>query len=243
MNLNIGKKDKFVKNFLGSLSKVADNVLLSVNSNIISATCQHNDNSFLIYCEYVLDIPVEEPVRIAIGEITKFIKFLNCLDDEKLVLQVENNYIVSNSPSGNIKFFTYDEKIINKSKINFQNVLSFPFPIEFLIPKGKVQDLIKAIGVNDNAAKLYLSGGDGKITWEITDKNKTCVDSIGKVLHNDYTGISFDNLILNTENIKILNSTDVDFYKFRINNEKMILLISMEDEYVKKNYLLASLKN
>ena len=242
MQLLIKNKDTFIKNFLTPISNVTESALLSIEPNKISCISNLADKSFFLKADYKLEELSESTINIAISDVKKFIKFLNCLDESSLSLKIENNYISSNNSSGNIKFYLYDEIIINRCKLNFDNVLAFNYQVQFEVPKVKIQDIIKAIGINDTANKLYLSGSNGKIEWELTDKSKASVNSIGKVLHNNWEGCSFESLIIDTNNLKLVPTVGIDTYNFNINIEKKILLINIIEETVQKYYLISSLE-
>jgi hypothetical protein len=116
------------------------------------------------------------------------------------------------------------------------------FQSSFSIKKQTIRDLIKGSVFSSESNKIYLFGNsnDG-IHGELTDKTRNNIDTITLRISESFFGDPVDSLPLNFEIFRIMDISNIDEIKVKINVKIGVVLFEIENNYNKMKYIMSSL--
>ena len=113
MKINISDKKSFVNKFLTPLNKINENAVLrraKDNPKRLTSLTSTNDGTLILYSVYNCSDDLD-PVTLNIPELGKYIKVLNCIDDNSIQIKFDKNCLIYNSDNINFKYHLLEDGI------------------------------------------------------------------------------------------------------------------------------------
>ena len=242
MTIPIHNKTEFVDKFLTPLSRINNSCSLHLNGDKLTALVATPDASVILNATWKFGNTFSDENKLNIPDINKLIKVLDCIRDEDVALKINSNNISYNEKGIKFKYHLLEDGILSTPAINMDKVKSLQFETDFNITNNDLQSLIKSSTFASETDKLYIRTADGIIYGELTDKNKSNVDSIELVLSQEYTGSEIDNpLALSFEIIRIVSCNRFANVLTKINSNLGVLLFELNNSNVELTYVASGL--
>jgi len=243
MILAISNKDRFLNNFLIPISRVAESAVLNINGGNISSLISTSDNTVIVNAQYIE--PLNDSIkRLNIPDIKKLCRILQCIDEQKLELNLEINSISYKSQNIKFKYHLFDDNIIPEPKLNLSKLDKLDFSGNFTITQGTVSSLIKGSTIATETNKIYISFNDKEVFGELTDKARANTDSYGLKISTDYCGAPISSHIpLNFEIFRIISSMKFTEIKSKVASSTGVFVFDMASEEAQLKFIISALAN
>ena len=241
MTIPIHNKNEFVDKFLTPLSRINNSCSLHLKDNKLTALVATPDASVILNAIWKFDANNDEN-KLNIPDLNKLIKVLDCIREEYVTLKINSNNISYNEKGIKFKYHLLEDGILSTPAINIEKVKALKYDTNFNIAGQDLQSLIKSSTFASETDKLYIRTGDGKVFSELTDKNKSNVDSIELVLSPEFSGSEIDNaLALSFEIIRIVSCNRFGNVATKINTNLGVLLFELNNDNVELIYVASGL--
>ena len=241
MKLNIADSTTFLNDFLSPLSRISDGGVLKFKDNKISSLAATNDNTIIIYSEYLTPTPVEE-VSLNIPDLKKLYKLFSLIDGP-IELEIDRNSISYNSDITRFKYHLYEDGILSVPSLNMSKLQKIDFNCAFTVLNSKLSNLLKGSTLNADINKVYISSSNNKIYAELTDKNRHNVDNFATVLAEDYKGLAINSIPLNFEIMRLLNSSKLNQFTCKYSSAIGVFNFEVNSKDININYIVSALTN
>lgn len=242
MTIPIHNKTEFVDKFLTPLSRINNSCSLLLKGDKLTALVATPDASVILNAMWKFSDEFAEENKLNIPDINKLIKVLDCIREDYVTLKINSNNISYNEKGIKFKYHLLEDGILSTPAINMEKVKALQFETEFGITNNDLQSLIKSSTFASETDKLYIRTGDGVVYSELTDKNKSNVDSIELVLSQEYTGSEIDNpLALSFEIIRTVSCNRFGNVATKINSSLGVLLFELNNSNVELIYVASGL--
>jgi hypothetical protein len=241
MTIPIHNKNEFVDKFLTPLSRINNSCSLHLKDDKLTALVATPDASVILNAIWKFDANNDEN-KLNIPDLNKLIKVLDCIREEYVTLKINSNNISYNEKGIKFKYHLLEDGILSTPAINIEKVKALKYDTNFNIAGQDLQSLIKSSTFASETDKLYIRTGDGKVFSELTDKNKSNVDSIELVLSPEFSGSEIDNaLALSFEIIRIVSCNRFGNVATKINTNLGVLLFELNNDNVELIYVASGL--
>lgn len=218
MNITL-EKNLLVNNFLVPVSRISDEVTITLfDKGIRTLTCDSSE-TIILFCEVTCQVDVQKEVELNIKDCKKFIRVLDCVQDDNLTFNIDDNcsVIKYNSVGVKFKYHLVHNSVIRKGKVSLSKLRSFKFDTEFTMTGEDLQSIIKSTSFSPDTEKVYLYQEGNNVLCEITDKTIQDTDSFTRTISNNISGKPISRPIpMSLEKLRLINSnkTDVIHVKF-----------------------------
>jgi hypothetical protein len=134
MKLKILNKSNFLQKFLSPISKINDLCTLTIEKDLIYNINRSADSNFSLYSTSsdieVLDY--EDKRNLSFSDIKKFIKILDCINQEEIILYLNPNNIEFKSSNTKFKFHLINDNIVKSPNFNIDKINSMEYDLEFI---------------------------------------------------------------------------------------------------------------
>lgn len=235
-------KETFVQRFLLPISKLADNITLSCNNNELTTTCASPDGSIVLLASYKSDIPIRGFARINIPDIKKFIRLLDCIEEDNIAITIENNCLRYSTPSLKFNYFLLEDSYMQRCPVNPEKIKKLNYDTTFILSNSKFNEILKGSSIATDSDKLYFFTKDGKVFCELNDFERQNINNICYVVTDKFIGENLkDPLPLNLESIRLLAGTKHDNFIVRINNDLKVTLFQIEENNINIKFIVSAL--
>lgn len=243
------KKDIFVKQFLSPLSKIVGDddsnkgCIIDLSDNNITSICNTKDGSIILLADITSPTGLKEgeSTHLNIFDIRKFIKLLDCIQDDEIKLQINNNNLAYMSSNINFKFHLMDDGIIRKSVVNINKIDKLTFNNEFTMSKSKLDEIMKISGFAEDSNKIYLNCDNDEIKGELTDKTKPNIDSATIQIAQSYIGDNFRNIPISLDVLRKISGIKFDLINIKINTQTKVLMMELNNNDCLLKYIATAL--
>jgi hypothetical protein len=243
MTLTIAEKDKFLNTFLIPISKVSDSVILKIVPGSITTLIATSDNTIIVNATYN-DSSIDITKTLNVPDIKKFCRILSCIEESKLIFDVDSNYIGYTSTAVRFKYHLYEDNIITVPKINIDKLNALQFDGHFSLSQNAVHSLVKGSAIATETNKLYLSTKGNVMHGDLTDLTRANTDSYGMKLTEDYTGQGLTKpLPLNFEIFRIISCMKFKQIDAQIVTKMGVIVFDMNLESSNIKFILSALTN
>lgn len=241
MELSINSQ-QFKKLFLEQISKISDSAVVVLNEKKISCLTCTPDNSVILS----IDFPVEAvtsslPVTLNIGDIKKLIRAIDCIDKEKVTLQLHNNNLTYKDNNIQFKYHLLENGIIPQPKINVDKLNKLEFDSTFTLTDRTLNDVIKASTFSTDSNKIYLTSEDNVIKGNLTDKTRFNIDCFETIVSDKFEGTKIQDLCLNFEVFRILSTGKFNELKCQISSKLGVVLFSFQNNILTTKFIVSAL--
>lgn len=240
MKLKILNKNNFVQKFLSPISKINDICTLTVEEDKIYSINRTSDNNFSLY-SVTSDVEISEyteKTNLSFSDVKKFIKILDCLNQEQVELDINSNNIEYKSSTVKFKYHLINDNIVKSANFNLDKINNLEFNLFFKFPLLIFNTLMKSSTFITSSNKIYISTENGNVIGELNDKTKSNIDTYTCKLADVYTGDTLPSgLAFNFElfrNISFLKTSELNV---SLNTNKGIIAFDVEDDKYKLKYI------
>jgi len=242
MIINIKNKTDFISKFLLPISRINNACSIKLTSDKMVSLVTTQDASVILNSEIQIECDVTEEVNLNLPDITKLVRVLECIQEEEIELKLNNNSISYNKSGVKFKYHLLEDGIISIPRINFEKVISLDYDTKFSISNASFQHLIKSSSFACDTNKMYLRTDEEKVYGELTDKNKSNVDSIEIILSENFEGKDIQKALpLNFEVMRIVSTNRYDNVKIWINIDLSVMVFIIVSDNVKMHYVASGL--
>jgi len=240
--IHINNKHNFTNTFLNSISRVSENAVIDIREKTISCLCSTGDGTLIQYINYNHQNVV--PAKLNVPDIKRLSKLINCISQEEIQLQIDNNSLSYQSTDIRFKYHLLDDGILSPPGVNIEKIKNLSFDTSFNLSFAKLSELIKGSTLAAEVEKLYIYTQDGIVYGELTDKQKPNMDSFCITLADKTSNEQpIKTIPFNFENIRTISSNRCDSLNISINNELGIAKIEIVDDQTNIVYILSALMN
>ena len=235
-------KNTFVQKFLLPVSKLTDNVSLIPKENILCAICASQDGSIVLLATLKLDSDLSDLSRLNLPDVKKFVRLLDCVEEENLKVDIHNNHIKYQTPQFKFNYFLLEDSYMQRCPINPDKINQLTYDSEFTLTNLKFNEILKGSSIATDSDKLYFYTKDDKVYAELNDFERQNINNITYLVVEEFKGEPIKNVLpLNLENIRLLAGLRVDKFKVKINNSLKVTLFEFKDEDVCVKFIISAL--
>jgi hypothetical protein len=243
MDLCISNREQLLNEYLIPLSKISDNAVFKVEPGKIVTTIATSDNTIISNACYN-DDKINVTKTLNIPDLKKLVRVLACIGDTELKFNIANNYIGYNSNDTRFKIHLYDDGIISLPRLNFEKLNTIKFDGKFTLKSVAIANLIKGSTITTDSNKIYISTTSNTVRGDLTDMNRSNVDSYGMMLADDYTGTAIATPIpLNFEVFRIISSMRFKTLDVQLNSSMNILVFDVTFNSSNMKFVVSALMN
>ena len=241
MELSINSQ-LFKKLFLEQIGKISDSAVVTLSENKLKCLTCTPDNSVILSIEF----PVEpnahtSPIVLNIGDIKKLIRAVDCIDKEKVTLQLHNNNLTYKDKNIQFKYHLLENGIIPQPKINVEKLNKLEFDSTFILQDKTLNEIIKASTFSTDSNKIYLTSENNTLKGNLTDMTRFNIDSFETIVSDKFEGSKIQNLCLNFEVFRILSTGKFNELKCQISSKLGVVLFSFENNIITTKYIVSAL--
>jgi len=242
MRLKIESKKDFITNVLGPISNLNDKTVIKVEKNKISSITASNDATLVLHSE--TDVVCDSEKNINIPDIKKFVRVLECVDNDIIDLEVNSNNIKYSSDNYKFTFHLLEDGIIKIPSINIKKVNELKFDITFKVNELRLNNLLRGASFTTETNKLYIFTENGKVYGELGDKTRHNSDNFQCVLSDMFEGIPLNKTIpVNFETFRLINFNKCQDIEFKINCTLGVIKVTLVRNKTKLTYIVSALIN
>ncbi len=235
-------KETFVQKFLIPISKLADNVSISFNSDEIFTTCASQDGSIVVLASYKTDTAIKGIPRINLPDVKKFVRLLDCIDQNDIALTIEDNHLKYTTPSFKFNYFLLEDSYMQRCPVNPDKIKQLKYDTAFLLSNTKFNDILKGSSIATDSDKLYFYTKDGRVYCELNDLERQNINNITYLVAEKFVGENIKNTLpLNLENIRLLAGTKCNEFTVKINNDLKVTLFQIEEKDIDIKFIISAL--
>jgi hypothetical protein len=235
-------KESFVQKFLTPISKLADNVSISIDDDEVYATCASQDGSVVLLASYKTDTAVRGIPRINLPDVKKFVRLLDCVDHANIALTIENNHLKYVTPSFKFNYFLLEDNYMQRCPVNPDKIKQLKYDTAFLLPNTKFNEVLKGSSIATDSDKLYFYTKEDKVYCELNDLERQNINNITYLVAEKFVGKAIKNTLpLNLENIRLLAGTKCNEFTVKVNNELKVTLFQIEEKDIDIKFIISAL--
>jgi len=236
-------KEIFVQKFLLPISKLTDHVSLIPKENLLLAVCASADGSVVLLATLKLETSFPESLnRLNLPDVKKFVRLLDCVEDNTISLQIKDNHIHYQTPQFKFNYFLLEDVYMQKCPVNPEKINSLTYDSEFALTNFKFQEVLRGSSIATDSDKLYFYTKDEEVYAELNDYERQNINNLTYLISESFKGTPIKNGIpLNLENIRLLAGLRVDSFRVKINNNLKVTLFECLDENVSVKFIISAL--
>ena len=235
-------KETFVQKFLTPVSKLADNISISINENEIFTTCASPDGSVVFLASYKTDTAIKGIPRINLPDIKKFVRLLDCIEEDNIVVTIENNHLKHTTPSFKFNYFLLEDSYMQRCPVNPEKIKQLKYDTAFLLPVSRFNDVLKGSSIATDSDKLYFYTKDEKVYCELNDLERQNINNITYLVADKFVGENIKNTLpLNLENIRLLAGSKCEEFTVKVNNDLKVTLFQIEEKNIDIKFIISAL--
>jgi len=235
-------KDSFVQKFLLPISKLADNISISINEDEIFTTCASQDGSIVLLASYKTDTTIKGIPRINLPDVKKFVRLLDCVEQENIAITIEDNHLKYVTPSFKFNYFLLEDSYMQRCPVNPEKIKKLKYDTAFILPITKFNEVLKGSSIATDSDKLYFYTKDERVYCELNDLERQNINNITYLIADKFVGENIKNTLpLNLENIRLLAGMKCNNFAVKINNELKVTLFQVEERNIDIKFIISAL--
>ena len=235
-------KESFVQKFLLPISKLADNVSITIDDNEVFTTCASQDGSVVLLASYKTDTAVKGIPRINLPDVKKFVRLLDCVEESDIALTIGDNHLKYTTPSFKFNYYLLEDSYMQRCPVNPEKIKKLKYDTAFILPNSKFNEVLKGSSIATDSDKLYFYTKDGKVYCELNDLERQNINNITYLVTDKYVGEDIKNTLpLNLENIRLLAGTKCNEFTVKVNNELKVTLFQIEEKDIDIKFIISAL--
>jgi hypothetical protein len=246
MKLTIDK-NKIKEEFLLPISKVIcddesnKGCIIDINNDKIECVANTKDGSVILYATHDLKESVEESSVLNIYDLKKFIRLIDCIDNDNIKFTINSNNITYTSPTLKFKYHLMDDGVIKRSVVNINKINALKFNNEFIITKEKINEILKVSSFTEDSNKIYFNCKSESIYGELTDKSKPNIDTVDLKISDKFIGDIFTDIPISLDVIRKFTGIKYDNLQVKVNTDTKVILFELLNNDSKLKYVATAL--
>jgi len=238
----VTNKNLLTQQFLLPVSRIADNISIFFTKEEVYTVSANADGSIVLYVTLKEGIKYPGVFKINLPDIKKFIRLLECIEAEELVLNLDNNHIKYSGNGINFKYFLLEENYIQKCPATPEKIKQMTYDTTFVITNSKFNEIMKGSSIATDTEKIYFYTKENKVYAELNDFERQNVNNITYQVTEEYNGDEITTAIpLILENVRMLAGLKATHFTIKINNKLKIALFEIDQENSKIQFILSAL--
>ena len=235
-------KDIFIQKFLQPISKVADNVRIVLKDSVLTAVCNSQDSSTILFTTLLIEDSEDNFFNINLPDIKKFVRLLDCIDESNITLSLESNRLFYTTKAINFNYYLLEDSFMQKCPINPDKINSLKFDTKFVLSNIKLNEVLKGSSIATDSDKLYFYTKNDNVYAELNDFERQNINNITYLVSDEFTGTPIKNALpLNFENVRLLSGLKAENLTVSINNELKITLFENSDSRSVTKFIISGL--
>jgi hypothetical protein len=235
-------KEIFLQKFLLPISKLADHVSLIAKENTLYAVCASPDGSIVLLATLQISSGLEGVSRLNLPDVKKFVRLLDCIEDDTLNLVIKDNHIHYQTSQFKFNYYLLEDVYMQKCPVNPEKIQSLKYDSEFTLTNIKFNEILRGSSIATDTDKLYFFTKDDEVYAELNDYERQNINNITYLASNSFLGEPIKNALpLNLENIRMLAGLKTDSFKIKINNSLKVTLFECKEEEVSVKFIISAL--
>lgn len=235
-------KESFVQKFLLPISKLADNVSITIDDNEVFTTCASQDGSVVLLASYKTDTAVKGIPRINLPDVKKFVRLLDCVEESNIALTIDDNHLKYTTPAFKFNYYLLEDSYMQRCPVNPEKIKKLKYDTAFILPNSKFNEVLKGSSIATDSDKLYFYTKDSKVYCELNDLERQNINNITYLVTDKYVGEDIKNTLpLNLENIRLLAGTKCNEFTVKVNNELKVTLFQIEEKDIDIKFIISAL--
>jgi hypothetical protein len=236
-------KEIFVQKFLQPISKLADMVSIYPNETGLYAICSSQDgSSVVLYAELKLPSVIKGITRLNLPDVKKFVRLIECIEDNVIRLTIENNYISYNTDSIRFKYFLLEDSFTQRMTLNPEKIKALKYDSSFILPITKFNEVLKGSSIATDSDKLYFYSKDDIVYAELNDHERHNINNITYRITDALEGEPIKTAIpFNLESVRLLAGLRAENFTVRFNNTLKVSTFEIEDDNISIKFIISAL--
>ena len=246
MKLQINK-DQFKNEMLMPISKIVGDdesnkgCIIDLNEESIECTCNAKDGSIVLHATFNTDKTSDRKGSLNIYDLKKFIRLLDCINKDVIDFTINSNNITYTSPELKFKYHLMDDGVVRRSVVNTKKINALKFNNEFVIPKEKIDEIIKLSTFTEESNKLYIKCHKGGVYGELTDKTKPNIDNVDLKIVDSFTGDVFTDIPISLDVIRKFTGIKYDNLFTKVNTDTKVIMFNLTSNNSNLKYVATAL--
>ena len=235
-------KESFVQRFLTPISKLADNVSLFVEEKNIYAVCSSQDGGIVLLATLKTDCNLRGITRINLPDIKKFVRLLDCIEDQDITFTIEDNHLKHDTINFKFKYFLLEDSYMQRCPVNPEKIRQLQYDSDFVLTNTKFNEILKGSSIATDTDKLYFYTKNNDVYAELNDYERQNVNNITYLISDSFNGVPIKNALpLNLENVRMLAGLRTNSISIKINSALKVTLFEVEDDFVNIKFIISAL--
>jgi len=233
----------FKKLFLEQIGKISDSCVISLLNNKLRCKASSADNSVILGVELSLEdaLDLQQEVFLNVGDIKKLIRAFDCVGEERVTFNIENNNINYKDKNIKFKYHLLEDGIINQPKVNLEKLQQLEFDSNFTLEDRSLNDLVKCSTFSTDSNKIYLTSEGTRLKGDLTDRTKCNVDNLELKVSNNFMGTPISNMCLNFEVFRIISTCKFNALQCNISSKLGVVLFAFTNNIITVKYIVSAL--
>lgn len=234
-------RSSFVQQFLLPLSKIADKIILQINTNNIIATCSTPDAGVVLCAEYKALFNVESSITLNIPDIKKFLKLLDNIEDEDIKLVYKGNHLSYTSRALKFNYYLLEDGYVQRCPVSASKIQLLESDSSFILTSHNLSEILKGQSIASDAGKVYFFLQEDGVYAELNDKERQNINNIIYHICDEHEGTNFNPLAVDLEALRMLTGLKNSQFNVRINTKVGVLLFDIIEQYVNIRFAISAL--
>lgn len=243
MKITLDRKS-LVNSLLKPASRISEEASIRITPDKIDTFINNEDNSIFMYCSISTTNDIEGSVFLNIRDVRKLIRAMECVSDDLVVFNVddERSILKYNSPSLKFRLHLVHPDVLRKGKISLEKVEALEYNTSFSIKGESLSQLLKVSSFSPDSNRVYFVQEDDAIMCEITNKNMSDMDSISQKVADSIKGDFLDEpLPMRLDFLRLINVGKDDIIEVKVNTNQGFFMFSHGNEEVRMLYLILAM--
>jgi hypothetical protein len=223
------KHTDFVLNFLLPISKLSDDIVLTITSDKVSTVCSTIDTGVVMCAEHSGVFNVEKEIKLNIPDVKKFLKLLDGLGSEDIKLTLKDNHLSYRDKKIKFNYFLLEDGFINKCPVSPSKIRALDSDVEFNLTTEKLSEIIRNQGLVSDATKVYFFSQDGEVYAELNDRERQNINNMTMFVTDTYIGDFDKPLIVDLQALRMLLGLKNNHFTVKINNKVNVFLFDINE--------------
>jgi len=235
------KHTDFVQNFLLPISKLSDDIVLTVSSDRISTVCSTVDTGIVMCAEHAGVFDVVQDIKLNVPDVKRFLKLLDGLSVEDIKLTLKDNHLSYKDKKIKFNYFLLEDGFVSRSPVSASKIKALESDIEFNLTSEKLSEILRSQSIVTDATKVYFYVQDGEVYAELNDRERQNINNMTFHVTDMYIGDFNKTLIIDIQALRMLLGLKNDKFTVKINNKVNVFLFDIEDSDTKIRFAISTL--
>lgn len=188
MSKFIFNKTDLVKKFLDPISRISEGCIVNIEKNTITNITNSTDLGVILYSKINLLKENQESIKLNIGNLKKFIKLINCTNQENIELLIDSNNIGYESDNLKFKYHMLEDNVLQNPKISLEKLQKLEYDTNFTLTNETISGILRGSSFGNDSNKIYFYTKDNQVYAELTDQTQQNIDSVTFKIAEKYNG-------------------------------------------------------